>query len=109
MGPLSYVSDSTARNASAARAPPGARCRASNTEPPTWPCCHSQLTITADSGNRSKCRRFPDCGVGVAGGVSMFSNSSRLESANWELPHSSWAIPVVTGLVVLLAVTSALA
>jgi hypothetical protein len=43
------------------------------------------------------------------GGVSMFSNSSRLESANWELPHSSWAIPVVTGLVVLLAVTSALA
>jgi hypothetical protein len=31
------------------------------------------------------------------------------ESANWELPHSSWAIPIITGFVVLLAVTSALA
>jgi hypothetical protein len=39
----------------------------------------------------------------------MFSSSSRLESANWKLPRSSWAIPVVTGFVVLLAVTSALA
>jgi hypothetical protein len=39
----------------------------------------------------------------------MFSNSSRSESGNWELPNSSWVIPVITGFIVLLAVTAALA
>ena len=39
----------------------------------------------------------------------MFSTSSRLDSGNWELPHSSWAIPAITGFVVLLAITAVLA
>jgi hypothetical protein len=38
----------------------------------------------------------------------MFSNSSRSESGDWELPHSSWAIPAITGFVVVLAVVAAL-
>lgn len=36
-------------------------------------------------------------------------NSSSSESGNWELPNSSWAIPAITGFVVLLAVAAALA
>ena len=42
-------------------------------------------------------------------GVSMFRNSSRSESGTWELPYSSWAIPAVTGFIVLLAVAAAVA
>jgi hypothetical protein len=38
----------------------------------------------------------------------MFSNDSRPESGNWELPRSSWAIPAFTGLVILLALAVAL-
>jgi hypothetical protein len=39
----------------------------------------------------------------------MFGNSSRSESGTWELPNSSWAIPALTGFVVLLAVAAAVA
>jgi hypothetical protein len=38
----------------------------------------------------------------------MFSNDSRQDSGNWELPRSSWMIPVITGLVILLAFAAAL-
>jgi hypothetical protein len=39
----------------------------------------------------------------------MLSNNRRPESGNWELPRSSWAIPAVTGLVILIALALALA
>jgi hypothetical protein len=39
----------------------------------------------------------------------MLSNNSRLENGTWELPSSSWAIPAITGLVIVLAVAVAVA
>ena len=39
----------------------------------------------------------------------MLRRQSRLESGETSLPVSSWAIPILTGLIVLLAVATALA
>ena len=39
----------------------------------------------------------------------MLTGASRLESGKTRLPVSSWVIPIVTGLIVLLAVATALA
>jgi hypothetical protein len=39
----------------------------------------------------------------------MLSDNGRPESGNWELPSSSWAIPAITGFVILLAVAVAVA
>jgi hypothetical protein len=39
----------------------------------------------------------------------MFRNNGRQESGNWELPLSSWAVPAMTGLVILIALAVALA
>ena len=61
-------------------------------------------------GTAAKSRRFSRVvGLEWQGEWPMFSNSSRSESGTWELPNSSWAIPAITGFVVLLAVAAALA
>jgi hypothetical protein len=48
---------------------------------------------------------------GIAGlpGLSMLSGQSRPESGRIQLPLSTWIIPVVTGVILLLAVATALA
>jgi hypothetical protein len=39
----------------------------------------------------------------------MFSSDSHQDARKWRLPVSSWALPAITGLLVLLAVAAALA
>ena len=39
----------------------------------------------------------------------MLSSDSHYERRNWKLPGTIWALPAITGLLVLLAVATALA
>lgn len=48
-------------------------------------------------------------GMAVLQGLSMLSRQSRPESGETQLPLTTWIIPVVTGVIVLLAVVTALA
>jgi hypothetical protein len=48
-------------------------------------------------------------GITVLQGLSMLSGQSRPESGETQLPLTTWIIPVVTGVIVLLAVAIALA
>jgi len=41
--------------------------------------------------------------------MSMLSSSGHPERGKWKLPSSSWALPAITGFLVLLAVAAALA
>ena len=48
-------------------------------------------------------------GITELQGLSMLSGQSRPESGETQLPLTTWIIPVVTGVIVLLAVATALA
>jgi hypothetical protein len=48
-------------------------------------------------------------GIAVLPGLSMLSGQSRPESGRIQLPLSTWIIPVVTCVILLLAVATALA
>jgi hypothetical protein len=48
-------------------------------------------------------------GIAVLQGLSMLSGPSRPESGDTPLPLITWVIPVVTGVIVLLALATALA
>jgi len=48
-------------------------------------------------------------GIAASQGLSMLSGQSRPESGETQLPLSTWIIPVVTCVILLLAVATALA
>jgi hypothetical protein len=62
-------------------------------------------------GTEARASRFyrMTWGIAVLQGLSMLSGRSRPESGQTQLPLSTWIIPVVTGVIVLLAVATALA